>query len=92
MIMTCVNTRLRSWHPGMVMGLVDLPAGVQEMLGNSLTSSVVVKRFIIDDFKVVKSDRIQALGENRVDKFRAAVSEEIGVAYDVALATQSGDI
>ena len=92
MIMTCVNTRLRSWHPGMVMGLVDLPAGVQEMLGNSLTSSVVVKRFIIDDFKVVKSDRIQALGENRVDKFRAAVSEEIGVVYDVALVTQSGDI
>ena len=76
----------------MVMGLVDLPPGVQEMLGNGLNNSVVVKRFTIEDYKVVKSEKIQALGENRVDKYRAAVSEEIGAAYDVALATQSGDI
>ena len=86
------TTRLRSWHPALVMGLVDLPAGVQEMLGNQLTNSVVVKLFITEEYKVVKSDRVQALGENRVDKYRAAISEDIGVAYDVALAIQSDDI
>ena len=74
------------------MGVVNLPAGVLEMLGNHPTNYVVLKRFIIDDYKVVRPKRIQALGENRVDKCRAAISEEMGVASDVALATQNGNI
>ena len=46
----------------------------------------------MDDLRIVQPGRLEPLGENRVDKFRAAVSPEIGAAYDIALATQSGDI
>ena len=60
-------------------------------IGNP-SGSVVVKRFIFDDLKVIKPDRLDILGENRVDKARAAVSSEIGAAYDLALATSNGDI
>ena len=51
-----------------------------------------MKRFIFDDMKAIKPDRLQVLGENSVDKARAAVSPEIGAAYDLALATSNGDI
>ena len=84
--------RLRSWHPAIVMGLLDLPVAAQQQLGRNPDSKVVVKRFGMDDLRIVQPGRLEPLGENRVDKFRAAVSPEIGAAYDIALATQSGDI
>ena len=60
-------------------------------IGNP-SGSVVVKRFMFDDLKVIKPDRLDILGENKVDKAKAAVSSEIGAAYDLALATSNGDI
>ena len=74
------------------MGLLDLPAEVQQQLGRNPDGLVVIKRFSIDDIRIVKPGNLEPLGENRVDKFRAAVSPEIGVAYDIALAVQNGDI
>ena len=74
------------------MGLLDLPGKVQQQLGSNPAGSLVVKRFIIGDFRVIRPGRVDHLAENRVDQFRAAVSEEIGAAYDVALAIQNGDI
>ena len=56
------------------------------------SGSVVVRRFYIEDLKVIKPGRLQHLAENRVDKYRAAISDEIGIAYDLALATLHGDI
>ena len=41
---------------------------------------------------MIRPGRVDHLAENRVDRFCAAVSEEIGAAYDVALAIQNGDI
>ena len=52
----------------------------------------MVRRFYIEDLKVIKPGRLQHLAENRVDKYRAAISDEIGIAYDLALATLHGDI
>ena len=51
-----------------------------------------MKRFGFDDLKVIKADRVELLAENRVDRHRAAVSSEIGVGYDIALANLNGDI
>ena len=84
--------RTRSWYPARVLGVMDLPQKVIDTLGHNPSGAVVVKRFIFDDMKVIKPDRLQVLGENRVDKARAAVSPEIGAAYDLALATSNGDI
>ena len=52
----------------------------------------VIETAILQDYKMVKPSRVQALGENGVDKYQAAVSQEIGVAYDIAVATLCGDI
>ena len=72
--------------------MLDLPARVHQLLGNNTTGSIVVKRFGFDDLKVIKADRVELLAENRVDRHRAAVSSEIGVGYDIALANLNGDI
>ena len=72
--------------------MLDLPGKVQQQLGNNPAGSLVVKRFLLEDYKVIQQGRVDHLAENRVDRFRAAVSAEIGAAYDIALATQNGDI
>ena len=71
---------------------MDLPEEVQKIVEKNTMDCIVVKRFLYNDYKVVKSSRVEALGENRVDKYRAAVSQEIGAAYDIAVATLNGDI
>ena len=72
--------------------LVDLPEEVQKIVKKNTMDCIVVKRFLYNDYKVVKSSRVEALGENRVDKYRASVSQEIGAAYDIVVATLNGDI
>ena len=74
------------------MGLPDLPAEVQRSLGNNADGFLVVKWFHFDDFKVIRPDRLDIIGENRIDHARAAVSVEIGIRYDIALAIINGDI
>ena len=87
-----VWARTRSWYAGQVMGVVDLPDQVRITLGRNPLGSVVVRRFAFNDFKVIRPDRLDSLGENRVDRSRAAISEEIGAGYDVALGVINGDI
>ena len=53
---------------------------------------MVVRRFGFDDLKMIRPDRLDSLSENRVDRARAAVSEEIGRGYDIALGIINGDI
>ena len=87
-----VWARTRSWYAGQVMGAMDLPDGVKRTLARSTDGSVVVRRFVFDDFKVIRPDRLDSLGENRVDRARAAVSDQIGAGYDMALGVINGDI
>lgn len=75
-----------------MVGLLDLLQEVQKQLGRNPSGSVVVRRFYIEDLKVTKPGRLQHWAENRVDKYCAAISDEIGIAYDLALATLHGDI
>ena len=89
---TIVWARVRSWQPGQVVGLLDLPQEAQRQLGRNTSGRVVVRRFHLGDLKVIQPGRLEPLAENRVDKYRAAVSDEIGIAYDLALATMHGDI
>jgi hypothetical protein len=75
-----------------VLGLIDLPPSLQTLLGSNPSGSVVVRRFQFGDFKVIQPGRLDVLGENRVDRKRADVSREIGMGYNIALATMNGDI
>ena len=86
------HSRTRSWYAGQVLGLMDLPEQVLRDLGKNPSGSVIVKRFGFDDLKVIRPDRLDSLGENRVDRARAAVSPEIGAGYDIALAVINGDM
>ena len=88
---TC-HSRTRSWYAGQVLGLLGLPEQVVRDLGKNPSGSVIVKRFGFDDLKVIRPDRLDSLGENRVDRARAAVSPEIGAGYDIALAVINGDM
>ena len=65
---TIAWARVRSWHPVQVVGLLDLPQEVQKQLGRNPSGSVVVRRFYIEDLKVIKPGRLQHLAENRVVK------------------------
>ena len=92
-LLTCFHhNRIHSWYASQVMGLVDLPENIRKTLGKNPQGSVVVRRFGFDDLKVILPDRIDSLSENRVDRARAAVSEDIGRGYDIALGFINGDI
>ena len=92
-LLTCFHlTRTRPWYASQVMGLVDLPEPVQKTLGKKPQGSVVVRRFGFDDLKVIRPDWLDSLGENRVNRSRAAVSDDIGRGYDIALGMINGDI
>ena len=76
----------------MVQSRLDLPEEVEQQLGRNQAGAVVVKRLHFEDYKLVRPDRLEDLGENRVDRARASVSREIGIGYDIALAMVNGDL
>ena len=84
--------RTRSWYAAIVQGLIDLPESLQELLENNPSGSLIVKRYYYNDYKIIKPGKLEILGENRVDRTRAAVSTDIGIGYDIALAALNGDI
>jgi hypothetical protein len=74
-----------------VLGLVDLSPALQTLLEQN-PDSLAIERFGFGDKRVVTVDKLDTLGENRVDRHRAAVREDIGVGYDLALAILNGDV
>ena len=50
-----------------------------------------IKRFIIDDIKVVPLRQLDTLASNKVDRERASTAPYIRDAYDVALSTLRED-
>ena len=54
--------------------------------------SVFVRRFAINDIKLVLIKKIELLGQNKVDRGRAAKTPEIGEAYNMAVAVLRGDV
>lgn len=51
-----------------------------------------VRRFAINDIKLVLIKKIELLGQNKVDRGRAAKTPEIGEAYNMAVAVLRGDV
>ena len=48
--------------------------------------------FVKNDIRILNVSRIQELGENKVDYTRAAVSEEIQEAWELAVMKMRGDL
>ena len=62
-----------------MVGLLDLPQEVQKQLGRNPSGSVVVRRFYIEDLKVIKPGRLQHLAENHVDKYYTAIQIKLAL-------------
>ena len=55
------------------------------LLNSCNEQSVFVKRFILEDIKVVPLGRVDMLDSNKVDRERANKTPQIREAYDMAL-------
>ena len=87
-----VWARLLRHHPAIVLSPSEVPVTMINLLHKAKTPSVIVKRFLVDDLKLVQVSRIQMLGTNKVDRERAFKTLEIGEAYRMAVAVLRGDI
>ena len=88
---TIVWARVRSWHPGIILAPHDVPDSFSNLLNSCSTESVFIKRFKIDDIKIVSIKRLDTLAGNKVDRERACKSADIREAYEIALSLQRDD-
>ena len=86
-----VWARVRSWHPGLILAPHDVPDSFSNLLTMCSTESVFVKRFKVDDIKIVPIKRLDTLAGNKVDRERASKSADIREAYEIALSLQRDD-
>ena len=84
--------RVRSWWPGQVIDVSEIPDLQSRHLGELPSNCVFFQRFIKEDIRILPASRVQELGENKVDFLRAAVSEEIQSAWEFAVLKMRGDL
>ena len=90
---TVVWARVRSWYPGKICSVEEIPNNYKQLIPDHATGYLYVKRFEpFSDIKLVKMSNIDELGENKIDKVRASKSIDIMAAYSQALAAVAGDI
>ena len=70
----------------------EVSGSLTKLLSKAKVPSLFVKRFGLDNIKLVPVNRVQTLGSNKVDRQRAVKTPDIRVAYDMALAVLLGDI
>ena len=83
---------MRSWWPGQVINVSEIPDLQSRHLGELPSNCVFFYCFIKEDIRIVPASRVQELGENKVDYFRASVSEEIQSAWELAVLKIRGDM
>ena len=88
---TIVWARVRSWHPGLILAPHDVPDSFSNLLTKCSTESVFVKRFKVEDIKIVPIKKLDTLAGNKVDRERASKSADIREAYEIALSLQRDD-
>ena len=87
-----VWARLLRHHPATVLAPSEVPTGLIPLQNKAKGPSVFVRRFAINDIKLVLIKKIELLGQNKVDRGRAAKTPEIGEAYNMAVAVLRGDV
>ena len=86
-----VWAQILRWHPAIILAPSDVPASLSHLLQQSSVPSVFIKRFIIDDIKVVPLSRITMLANNKIDRERVSKTPDIRDAYDASMAQLRGD-
>ena len=87
-----VWARVQRYHPAMVLAPSDVPASLGHLLAKAKQPSIFIKRFIIEDIKLVPVSRVAALGSNKLDRERAEKTQDTKDAYAMALAVLRGDV
>ena len=87
-----VWARVQRYHPAQVLSPSEVSSSLTKLLSKAKVPSLFVKRFGLNDIKLVPVNRVQTLGSNKVDRQRAGRTPEIREAYDMALAVLLSDI
>ena len=87
-----VWARVQRYHPALVLAPSDVPASLSHLLARVKKPSLFIKRFLLEDIKLVPVSRICSLGSNKVDREKAEKTKDIKEAYDMALAVLRGDV
>ena len=83
---------MRSCWPGTLLAPEDVPLDQLNSMGDLPEDNFFFQRFVKNDIRILNVSRIQELGENKVDYTRAAVSEEIQEAWELAVMKMRGDL
>ena len=87
-----VWARILHWHPAVVVAPHDVPDSFSHLITGNKHESLFVRRFVINDIKLVPINRLMALGTNKIDREKATKTDEIKSAYEMAVAVLRGDI
>ena len=83
--------RRRSWFPGRVVDVHNLPQGTKKYLPEHPENELIVELFPpFCDVVIAKRGRIERLNESASDKEKASKSEDVNAAYNQALAVKNG--
>ena len=83
--------RRRSWYPGRVVDVHNLPQGTKKYLPEHPENELIVELFPpFCDVVIAKRGRIERLNESASDKEKASKSEDVNAAYNQALAVKNG--
>ena len=76
----------RVWYPAKVVDINEIPANVAQILGRAVKNKIVVKWWNEDNYSALPESKVEPLGRNKVDEFRANVSKTISMNYHLAVA------
>ena len=86
-----VWARVRRWHPAQIVMPHELPKSYSHLAAKCPTTSVIVKRFVINDYLLLPVARLDHLGTNAIDRERASKTAQIRDAWDVAVSVLRED-
>ena len=86
-----VWARVRRWHPAQIVMPHDLPKSYSHLAAKCPKTSVIVKRFVINDYLLLPVTRLDHLGTNTIDRERASKTVEIRDAWDMAVSVLRED-
>ena len=87
-----VWAKFKRWIPSVVLSLSEVPLNVQAKLrGNPEKPSLFVKRLTDNDIRRVFISKMEQLAENSIDHFRSVKSDEIFLAYNLAISKKRGE-
>ena len=81
-----VWAHVRCWHMPH-----DLPKSYSHLAAKCPKTSVIVKRFVINDYLLLPVTRLDHLGTNTIDRERASKTVEIRDAWDMAVSVLRED-